>query len=434
LIGRPRVLYVTKYTGGGAAISLYRLLTGLDRDRYEPLVLCLRVLHPEFVAQVQALGVEVLTLATGGDRSPGAELATGEGFRRWVPGLVHRFRWLYPHLRVGYRFCRSELAQARTIARAVRRIGPAMVHSNAGLPSSRPVIVASWLAGVPCLCHVRNFDPLTWLDRRLAHRVDRFIFISRAVLEGYVAQGLVATGGEVIPNAVGPEAFSSPPEAQAIRRELGWSDRDFIVVNVGRLVRWKGQDVFLQAMAQVADVVPHWRCFIVGEPDGDAESLAFAEELRTLAQDLGLAERVTFTGFRDDVLRLMKASDVVVHSASTPEPFGRVIIEGMAAGKPVVATRGGGVVDIVEHGRDGLLVPLGDPRAMAEAVLAVQADPIWAGRLGARAQEKVRRQFTLDRHVERVQQVYQRILGWTADHAPAYAGRVQSAGGGVPWR
>ena len=291
------------------------------------------------------------------------------------------------------------------------------------------MIVGSRLAGVPCLCHVRNFDPLTWLDRRLARWVAQFIFISRAVAEGYASQGLVPTWSEVIPNAIGSEAFASPQETQAIRRRLGWSDHNFIVVNTGRLVRWKGQDIFLQAMARVADVAPHLRCFIVGEPDGDANSLAFAEELKVLAESLGLAERVTFTGFRDDALQLMKASDVVVHSASTPEPFGRVIIEGMAAGKPVVATRAGGVVDIIEDGYDGLLVPPRDSQAMAEAVLAVQADPVWAGRLGGRALVKVRRQFTLDQHAERVQRVYQRVWDRTAVRMPGHAHLIRPAEG-----
>lgn len=428
-MSRPRVLYVTKYTGGGAAISLYKLLKELDRDSYEPVVLCLRLWHPEFVGQVQALGVEVLTLTRDPAQNHKDRSAASAGFLRRILGPARRLAWFYPHLKTGYAFSRFELAQARKVAQVIKQVGANIVHSNAGLPTSRPVIVGSRLAGVPCLCHVRNFDPLTWLDRRLARWVAQFIFISRAVAEGYASQGLVPTCSEVIPNAVGSEAFASPQETQAIRRRLGWSDHNFIVVNTGRLVRWKGQDIFLQAMARVADVAPHMRCFIVGEPDGDVKSMAFAEELMVLAQNLGLAERVTFTGFRDDALQLIKASDVVVHSASTPEPFGRVIIEGMAAGKPVVATRAGGVVDIIEHGRDGLLVPPGDSQAMAEAVLAVQADPVWAGRLGARAQEKVSRQFTLDQHAQRVQRVYRDVLDRAAVRMSDYAHLIRPAEG-----
>jgi glycosyltransferase involved in cell wall biosynthesis len=106
-----------------------------------------------------------------------------------------------------------------------------------------------------------------------------------------------------------------------------------------------------------------------------------------------------------------------------------VIIEGMAASKPVVATRAGGVMDIIEHGYDGLLVPPGDSQAMAEAVLALQADPVWAGRMGARAQEKVRRQFTLDQHAQRVQRVYQEVLDRTTARMPDYAHLIRPAEG-----
>jgi hypothetical protein len=134
-----------------------------------------------------------------------------------------------------------------------------------------------------------------------------------------------------------------PYDVAEVRAELGLSSDDFVVGNVGRLVAWKGQDVFIHALAEIAHKVPNLKALIVGRPDRGKES--YLDELKTLATACGLAQRVVFTGFRLDVPRLLAAMDVVVHSSSSPEPFGLVVIEGMAAGKPVVATRAGGPLD-----------------------------------------------------------------------------------------
>ena len=104
----------------------------------------------------------------------------------------------------------------------------------------------------------------------------------------------------------------------------------------------------------------------------------YEREIRQLSAQLGLEEVVEFAGFRPDVQCAIAELDLVVHASTTGEPFGQVIIEGMAAGKPVVATNGGGVPEIVEDGQTGILVPMGDAPALAEAICRVLADPAQA--------------------------------------------------------
>jgi glycosyltransferase involved in cell wall biosynthesis len=111
------------------------------------------------------------------------------------------------------------------------------------------------------------------------------------------------------------------------------------------------------------------------------------------------------------VPRLMSALDVVVLSSSAPEPFGRVVIEGMAAGKPVVATAAGGVLDIIEDGLNGLLVPCKDSKAMAEAILQLLSDRGKAERMGLAARQRVAERFTVEHHVAKVQSVYESVMG-----------------------
>ena len=163
-------------------------------------------------------------------------------------------------------------------------------------------------------------------------------------------------------------------------------------------------------MATVVRSVPYVKALIVGVPDLTAQSQAYYQQLQQLVVDLGLSNHVLLTGFRADIARIMAASDIVVHSASEPEPFGRVIVEAMASGRPVIATAAGGVLDIVEDERNGLLVPPRDAASMAEAILRLLVDRGQADRIGQQAQRCARERFSVDRHVTAIQQVYQRIL------------------------
>ncbi len=174
---------------------------------------------------------------------------------------------------------------------------------------------------------------------------------------------------------------------------------------IGRISPWKGQHIFLQAAARVYQKFPEARFFIVGSAlFGEAE---YDRKVRSLTESLGISDLVTFTGFRKDVQNMIADMDLIVHASTTGEPFGQVIIEGMAAGKPVIATDGGGVPEIVEDGKTGILVPMGDVQAMADAIGRMLADPALAADMGARGRERVRDYFTIERKARNVEAVYQ---------------------------
>jgi glycosyltransferase involved in cell wall biosynthesis len=175
---------------------------------------------------------------------------------------------------------------------------------------------------------------------------------------------------------------------RTLRRELGWSDRPLVGI-VGRLDSWKRQDVFLRAAAEVGARRPDVRFAVVGGSPQDGEG-GFAGELRGLAHELGLGGRVHFTGEVADAYAWLDALDVVVH-CSTREPFGLVVLEAMALGKPVVATGAGGPPEIVGDSGAAVLVEAGDVRAIAGAVTALVDDPGAAAELGARAHERAQR-------------------------------------------
>lgn len=158
-----------------------------------------------------------------------------------------------------------------------------------------------------------------------------------------------------------------------------------VVGIVGRLQRWKGIHVFLDALAIVRRSRPNVHGVIVGGPHETEPR--YGDELRAQATALGIADAVTFAGFQPNATEWMQAMDVVVH-ASDNEPFGIVVVEAMALGKPVVAGSAGGPAEIITDGTNGLLAPYGDARALAKAVERYLADPECAGRLGAAARDR----------------------------------------------
>jgi glycosyltransferase involved in cell wall biosynthesis len=150
-----------------------------------------------------------------------------------------------------------------------------------------------------------------------------------------------------------------------------------VVAVVGRLTRWKGQDVFLRALAEVA--VRPAEVYLVGGTFFGEEP--FRDELRALADELGLP--VTFTGHVDDPLSYMRRADILVHCSVKAEPFGQVVVQGLSAGCAVIAARPGGPAEIVEHGVDGLLVDGGDRAQLTAALDRLIGDPELRRRLSA---------------------------------------------------
>ncbi len=157
----------------------------------------------------------------------------------------------------------------------------------------------------------------------------------------------------------------------------------------GRITPWKGHDVLLRALA----LVPEANAIFVGAE----EDAAFARTLRQLVANLGLTDRVSFLGFRNDVAQLMQKVDCIVHASTEAEPFGRVIVEGMLAQRPVIATRGGGAAEIIEDGESGLLVRPGDVAELVSAINRVLSEPEKAARMAMRGYARARTHFSEER-------------------------------------
>ncbi|MCX5715472.1 MAG: lipopolysaccharide heptosyltransferase II, partial [Candidatus Omnitrophica bacterium] len=183
---------------------------------------------------------------------------------------------------------------------------------------------------------------------------------------------------------------------------------DYTIGIIGRLTPLKGHPYFLKAVSIIARAMPHIKVLVVGDaPPGKGK---YKEELQTLARRLGVANIVEFTGDRDDVNEILKKLDLLVLSSVVPEGFGRVIIEAQASGVPVVATRVGGVMDIIEDGINGVLATPRDPASLAEAMIRVLKDRDLASRLAKEAKRIVDEKFSLEKMCRDTLLVYEEAL------------------------
>ena len=186
------------------------------------------------------------------------------------------------------------------------------------------------------------------------------------------------------------------------RTHSGEKPKEIVIGVIGRLTPIKGHPLFLKAMARVTRVMPQVKIQIIG----DAPKPQYKEELMLLAKNLGLQSVTEFMGTRYDISQLLSKMSVLVVPSVGEEAFGRVAIEAGACGVPVVATRIGGLVDIIEHEKDGLLTPPDDPRILADAVLRLLKEPDLAASFARSLRQKVERDFSLDDMFERTLKVY----------------------------
>ena len=194
------------------------------------------------------------------------------------------------------------------------------------------------------------------------------------------------------------------------RASLGLQDGEFAVGIAARLQQWKGQDVFLRAAASLLHARRDARAFVIGGALFGLEQ-EYADRLPRLAEELGIAHRVTFTGHREDVPDCLAALDVAVHASTLPESFGLGLIEGMAAGTAVVAADAGATREIITPGVDGLLTPPGDHEALATALLALHDDADRRSGFAEAGYETARRRFDAAVMTRAMEQLYLEIAG-----------------------
>jgi len=295
----------------------------------------------------------------------------------------------------------ATVAYAWRLGRRLRSLRPDLVHANT-LKAFVYGAIAARLARTPLVWHVHD----RIADDYLTPAAVRFL---RAAAPR-AACGVIANSDATLATLARPRlpaaVVHEPVAASAVAEPTPSRDRPFTAAMVGRLAPWKGQDVFLRAFARAFPDGPE-RAIIVGSALFGEH--AYAASLERLVGRLGLAGRVELRGFRDDVAAELAAADALVHASVIAEPFGRVVIEGMAAGLPVVAAGAGGPAEVIADGVDGLLYPPGDADALAAAIARLAGDPALRGRLAAAGRLRAR-SFSPEAAAAQTSLFYRRVL------------------------
>jgi L-malate glycosyltransferase len=299
------------------------------------------------------------------------------------------------------------------LARDLRRKQIQVLHTY-GFYANVFALPAARLAGVPVIvASVRDSgDHLSAARRRvhrLACRLAHCVLVNaEAVREQWIAAGFRPSKMEVIRNGISLAHFTPGPRS-AVRQALGLPADAPLITVVSRLNPLKGVEFFLEAAAAIAARRPEVRFLVVGDSEPSPSQTAYRASLEDLAIRNGLAGRVIFTGFRSDVPQLLAASTVSV-LPSLSEGLSNVLLESMAAGLPVVATRVGGTAEAVAQGVTGLLVDAGDPAALARSVDLFLENPELARRCGEAGRARVREYFSDARMVRDTEQFYAGLL------------------------
>ncbi len=277
-----------------------------------------------------------------------------------------------------------------------------VVAAAAGLLARRPVV---WhlrdILAPPHFSGTNVRAAITLANLRAA----RVIANSRATAAAFTAGGGHESLVRVVHNGIDTAPFDAVTAemAAATRTALGIPAGAFVVALFGRFHPWKGQQVLLDALTRL----PQVHALFVGAPLFGED--AFASALQAQSAKIGVADRAHFLGFRSDVAELMRASDAIVHASVYPEPFGRVIVEGMLAGRPVIATRAGGVMEIIDD-KTGVLVAPNDAAALALAIEFLRADPVRAARIAASGAARAKAEFSVTAMVDGVNEALRDLM------------------------
>lgn len=387
---------------GGSLSGMLELLRGLDRSRVSPFVVLYE--HKPSTAELVRGGVPVRVFDKRRlPKEHGLEASAVYAKARRIGGVAALLR----NLRVALTFILETVPTAWRLARVLREARPDLVYVCNGFRGNADAVVAAGLLGVPCVVHAKGFDKFSFVERMLSRRVSLCVSMTKAIQEHCRRGGMKPGDFAVVYDGLDLAAFRPRRDAAEMRKELAVAADAEVVGVVGNIQEWKGQRVLVDAVDLLRERRPRLVAWLVGGVH--RSGLAYADDLRAHLRERGLEGRVLLTGARADIPDLMGAMDVVAHTSVRGEPFGRVIIEAMAVGRPVIATRAGGVPEFVRDGEDAVLTTPGDAGELASVIDRLLGDAGARERLAASALRSVQR-FRLDRHVGIMTELFEGVI------------------------
>jgi len=296
------------------------------------------------------------------------------------------------------------------LARYIKRHRIAVIHTSDRPRDAFVSVVLARMTGIKSIVHV-HVTYGAWMSRMLRWsmaQADALLGVSEFVARSLVGGGYARAKTHGVLNSINLDAWDCHTDPGPVRANLGIPHDAPVIVCVARVFAAKGQEQLVRALGTLRNKLPELRLLIVGQdyPPGNR----YSDELRALATEQGVADKVIFTGLRSDVPRLMAAADALAMT-SFEEPFGLVYAEAMAMKKPVIAIDSGGTPEVVEHGKSGLLSPPGDAAALAANIERLMTDAALRAQMGEYGRRQVEQRFIPARLAKDVSAIYQTLLG-----------------------
>jgi glycosyltransferase involved in cell wall biosynthesis len=292
---------------------------------------------------------------------------------------------------------------------AIQSIKPDLVHANS-LAMSRLLGRLSGSLEIPTTGHLRDIIKLSAAAIADLNRNRSLVAVSDATRVFHVGQGIEPNRISVVRNGIDLDRFRPRAPTGWLHSELGLERTAILITCIGQIGLRKGQDVLAAAAPEIVKQVPEAHFLLIGERTSQkAESIQFEQTIHQRFAELGLADRLHMLGYRDDVADVLGEVDLLVHPANQ-EPFGRVLLEASAAGVPIVATNVGGTSEIVIDRTTGHLVPPRDPRALAQAVIAVLTNKMESKRFRENGRSRAESEFEITHAAKRLKSVWDNVL------------------------
>jgi glycosyltransferase involved in cell wall biosynthesis len=368
-----RILYIHGIGRiGGAERDLLAILRALDRSAWEPHVAC-----PPETPLSESLAKEDVALHA---------LAVSP-WRKWYSPLIRG-------------------RDVRNLRALITCVAPALIHVNDIWWVPHTIGAVSGITGIrrPVIAHVRQEIEPEKVKRYSLETAEAVIAISQQVEQSLITGAVGRKSVRTIYSGVPLPQEVAAVDQTAVCRTLGLPNNVVLLGTVAHLFPRKGYDVMFRALPRIIKAVPAVHYVIVGTGER-----AYEQELKSLAATLGIAERVHFMGFQDDVTPVLSALTLYVHPARM-EGFGIAVVEALGAGKAVVASRVGGLPEVVDHGRTGLLVAPENPEELGAAVLLLLRDEVIRKAMGENGARVARERFDVRSSVASMECLYRQVL------------------------
>jgi glycosyltransferase involved in cell wall biosynthesis len=359
---RFNILYTTSFGNmmGGGQGSLYYLIRYMNKDIFHPIVLCPG--EGELAEKMRGAGAEVMFFDVG------------------------RIRYLNPLV-------------IKKFISLIKEKQIALIHTDSTTETFYCGIAAR-IMRIPLIWHIRTSEGEWFLDRILSLLSTQLLLVANAISQRFEwlkdTQKVV-----VIYNGIDLEEFDHFSATPSIREEFNINKETVLLGCIGRIEKRKGQEYLVSAMRHIDNA----KLILVGR--GREEDI---NKIKMLCNDFNIADRIIYVGYRDDILSMIKEIDILVFPTISGEGFPRVILEAMAAGKPIVATDNAGNPEAVVDGLTGYIVPTGDIPALVERIDLLIADKKKREGMGRTGRKRVEESFTIQQHADKIMKLYLEIL------------------------